>query len=450
VRSNLIRNAATKQTQLTGAARWLAGLILLAAIANAHAVPSFARQTDLECTVCHLSWPELTPTGRKFKLNGYTLGDRQTWPVAAMLQATRTSTASVDATASDQFPDDKKVVLQQASVFIAGKITDHAGVFAQWTYDGVENHAGVDNVDLRYANKIGEEDKELLYGFTLHNNPTVQDVYNTVPAWGFPFASSSVAVAPNASTMVDGALAQQVAGLGAYFQWKKTLYGELSTYRAANQGFSQLSAGQDRSQLASVKGYNPYWRLALEHQWNDGSQSAMIGTYGLRLDKFPDPANPSGPFDRFTDTAFDTQYQYITDRHRFSAQANWIHEKQEWNASFPLGAADNPSSTLDSFRGKLTYYFDRKYGVTLSPFSTKGDVNNAAFNTGDPITGSARGGPNTSGYILELNYLPLRNIRLAAQYTGYTRFNGAKDNYDGFGRNARDNNTLYLVAWFMF
>ena len=63
MRSNPIRKATTKLTQLTGAARWVVGLILLAAIANAHAVPSFARQTDLECTVCHLSWPVLTPTG---------------------------------------------------------------------------------------------------------------------------------------------------------------------------------------------------------------------------------------------------------------------------------------------------------------------------------------------------------------------------------------------------
>jgi hypothetical protein len=33
------------------------------------------------------------------------------------------------------------------------------------------------------------------------------------------------------------------------------------------------------------------------------------------------------------------------------------------------------------------------------------------------------------------------------QYTAYTRYNGAHDNYDGFGRNARDNNSLFLYAW---
>jgi hypothetical protein len=36
------------------------------------------------------------------------------------------------------------------------------------------------------------------------------------------------------------------------------------------------------------------------------------------------------------------------------------------------------------------------------------------------------------------------------QYTGYRKFNGVRRNYDGFGRDATDNNTLYLLAWLMF
>ncbi|MEO8418537.1 MAG: hypothetical protein ABI475_07435 [Methylophilaceae bacterium] len=58
----------------------------LGVVTDANAVPSFARQTSLACASCHFSWLELTPTGRKFKLNGYTLGERQPIPLAAMLQ----------------------------------------------------------------------------------------------------------------------------------------------------------------------------------------------------------------------------------------------------------------------------------------------------------------------------------------------------------------------------
>jgi len=32
-------------------------------------------------------------------------------------------------------------------------------------------------------------------------------------------------------------------------------------------------------------------------------------------------------------------------------------------------------------------------------------------------------------------------MRVGLQYTGYSKFNGASSNYDGFGRNASDNDT---------
>ena len=36
------------------------------------------------------------------------------------------------------------------------------------------------------------------------------------------------------------------------------------------------------------------------------------------------------------------------------------------------------------------------------------------------------------------------------QYTGYRKFNGGNDNYDGFGRSAKDNNTLFLNVWLAY
>jgi len=42
----------------------------------AQAVPSFARQTGLACEACHTIPPELTPFGRRFRLNAYTLTTR--------------------------------------------------------------------------------------------------------------------------------------------------------------------------------------------------------------------------------------------------------------------------------------------------------------------------------------------------------------------------------------
>jgi hypothetical protein len=45
---------------------------------------------------------------------------------------------------------------------------------------------------------------------------------------------------------------------------------------------------------------------------------------------------------------------------------------------------------------------------------------------------------------------PWANLKLGLQYTAFSRFNGAGQNYDGFGRNASNNNTLYLFAWVAF
>lgn len=41
---------------------------------DANALPSFARQTGMACSSCHVQsfGPNLTSVGRNFKLNGYT------------------------------------------------------------------------------------------------------------------------------------------------------------------------------------------------------------------------------------------------------------------------------------------------------------------------------------------------------------------------------------------
>src|SRR5258706_12135716 len=143
----------------------LAGTTLLTDSGCVLAVPSFARQTGFECTTCHLSWPELTSVGRQFKLGGYTLmretTDKRPWlptsndgppprlPLAGMVQGSFTRTQDTSGADSATFPRNSEAVLQQLSAFYAGRIVDHVGAFAQWTYDGIAHHSSVDNVDIR-------------------------------------------------------------------------------------------------------------------------------------------------------------------------------------------------------------------------------------------------------------------------------------------------------------
>jgi hypothetical protein len=89
-----------------------------------------------------------------------------------------------------------------------------------------------------------------------------------------------------------------------------------------------------------------------------------------------------------------------------------------------------------------------KIGV-LTLLNTTGTADATLFAPG-AISGSRNGSPASTGYILNLSWWPQQNIDLAVQYTGYTRFNGAGTNYDGFGRNASANNSTYLLARFIF
>ncbi len=157
-----------------------------------------------------------------------------------------------------------------------------------------------------------------------------------------------------------------------------------------------------------------------------------------------------GLTNEYRDMAVDTQYQFIGDDSIYSVQAVYIHEKQTLDASFAAGSAANSSNTLKTVRIAGSYYYQRKYGGSLGYFSTTGTADALLYPQGTAVFGSANGSPDSKGWIAELNYIPWQNVKLALQYTAYNRFNGGGNNYDGLGRNASDNNTVYLLGWFNF
>ena len=232
--------------------RVVAPAAVYAALATRYAkIPAFSRQTGLACSACHYHFPQLTPFGRTFKLNGYTLtglktigqptdsaAGRETLKlvpipgVSAMVIASLTHTR----TAQPGTQNNTAALPDQMSIFLAGALTPQIGAFTQFTYAAADGAIGIDNLDFRYARHQMLGQKDWLMGLTLHNNPSVQDVWNTLPAWGYPFVGSGVAPSPIASTLLDGGLAQQVAGLGAYSLWDNALYSEFTVYRSAPQG----------------------------------------------------------------------------------------------------------------------------------------------------------------------------------------------------------------------
>ena len=426
---------------------------LLAAIHRK--VPAFSRQTGLACSACHYQFPQLTPFGRSFKLNGYSLvglkpvvepnakkGSSLSLlpipPIAVMLMASGSHLGEARPGAQN----DNAEMPQQLSLFMAGALTPHLGALLQVTYEGASGTVGIDNSDIRYVTRTQIAAKSAVVGITLHNNPTVQDVWNTTPAWGYPFISSDATPGAAAGAIIDGTLAQQVLGLGAYGLWNNLLYVEATGYRTAQQGVSP----PDSTATNVIHGVAPYWRAALQHQF--GSTYGMVGTYGLATQLYP--SGVTGLTDRHTDAAVDAQIeQPFGGGGVVIARATWINEEQRLAALFASGGADQLRHTLNTAQINATFEPSQAYGGTIGYFSTTGTRDTLLY-AASPLVGSHTGKPLTDGFIEEFDVNPWQNIRIGIQGVEYSRFNGAATNYDGVGRPASGNNTVYVFTWVAF
>lgn len=176
-----------------------------------------------------------------------------------------------------------------------------------------------------------------------------------------------------------------------------------------------------------------------------------MGTYGLYAKVKPD-SSTGGTNDTYTDVAFDAQYQYIASPHLFSVQGTYIHEKQDLDGSYDIGLADKPNSNLDQFKVNANYYYRSSYGSiggSVAYFRLDGDTDHLLYPP-EPVDGSRTGSPDSKGYIFEADYVFREKYKLSLQYTLYKEFNGASTDYDGFSRDASDNNTFYALLWLMF
>ncbi len=415
----------------------------------ASAVPAFARQTGQQCAACHNGFPELTPYGRLFKLNGYTFGGGTTpnIPLSAMTYGsfTRTQASQAGGAAPDFGPNDN-VALDQTSLFVAGRFAENFGGFIQMTYNGVGKVLSWDNTDVRYARPLTVFDAETVWGVSVNNNPTVQDVWNTVPAWRFPYNASGLAPAPGTGTMIEGMFSQQVAGITTYALWNRMVYLELGGYASLSPR-TLSTLGVDPGGTSSIAGVAPYWRLALTNDWRHNSVEA--GLFGMSANVTPQRMAGFGT-DQLTDFGIDAQYQYLTDPHSISLQGSAIFENQILGASSSntLALSANTHNTVESYHAKATYFYDQTYGASLGAFKIVG--------TPDALLYAANPGnsPNSTGFIGEIDYIPFNrggpgfwpwlNVKVGVQYTYYTQFNGAT------GSAATGNNTLFAFVWLAF
>jgi hypothetical protein len=434
-------------------------VVMFVQVPAASAIPSYARQTGFPCKSCHYMPPELTPLGRAFKLNGYTMTGKPTvtspskgntsglnilesFPLSVLFDTSFTSLKSPipgSQNGSFEFP-------QQASLFLAGAWATHVGSFVQVTYTSQGDHFTWDNSDIRYANSTKLVGKDLAFGITLNNNPTVEDLWNSTPAWGFPWVGSDWAPGPTAGALINGGLAQDVAGVGGYAMWNNHLYLDATIYRSAHIGASLPNTGA--GQGFNIRGVAPYWRLAW--QQDSGNNNFMVGTYGIHMKSTPSAV--TGLEDSYTDWAADFQYDRVIPQFRgdvISLRGTYIRENSALVATAAASTDPIVQHHLNTAEMNAEYHFGDKYSATAGWFNISGSSDSALYGTG-AVSGNFQGDPRSNGYILNLSWWPVQNIGITAQYTGYTSFNGAGTNYDGAGRNADSNNTIYLLARFVF
>ncbi len=426
---------------------------------SAFAITSFARQTGLPCSSCHTMPPELTPFGRAFKLNGYTLTGlpqltakpkqqqagltiSRELPVSIEIPFSFTATnTAVPGTQNGSFS-----IPQEIGLFFSGAVSSHAGTFTQITYDPRADHVTLDQEDTRYANRTSLGGKDLVYGVDFNTAPGVEDLWNDTPIWGFPWIGTDAAPGQMAATLLDGTLADDVGGVGLYGMWNDHLYGNVTVYRTAHLGADQPTDGADFPY--NIRGAAPYWRVAWQQTM--GNNYLEVGGYGLHVASTPGAV--TGPEDTYTDVAADAQYERILPNvanDTISVHTTYIHERSNLVATYALGSASFTDHDLSTYRLDGTYHWGNKYGATMGYFNTWGTVDPLLY-AQDAVNGSANGNPGTTGYTASFSWWPVQNVELAVQYTGYSTFNGGSTNYDGAGRNASDNNTAYARIWFIF
>ena len=428
------------------------GLALLAS-PTAQAVPSFARQTGADCAACHVGayGPQLTPFGIQFKLGGYSDTDGKDGKLPLSVMAVFNATRSAKDLPEDPghgYHLNNNTALQEASVFVAGRIAENLGGFSQVTYSGIEHKWALDQVDLRFARNVKLGESEALAGVSFNTNPTLTDPFNSIGQWAFPYVESDFGFGQGNTPLVQN-LASTVMGLNAYALWDQHWYGEIGLYDTLSARTLQRIRASDPGKFKSPA---VYWRLA--YMVDRKRDNFSVGLVGFNAGLQPDRSQ-LGSADRYSDVGVDASYQFLGNRrHVVTVNASWMRERQTLNYSFANLGADKLKQTLDNFRLTTSYHYEQTWGATLGLFSSRGSAD-ATLNGS-----SLNGRPDTTGYVLQADWTPwgketswmspLANARLGLQYTGYSRYMGGSNYFDevnGVQRKAADNNTTMLFLW---
>ena len=168
----------------------------------------------------------------------------------------------------------------------------HFGASAQVTYDDASDTFNIDTPDLRFADVVVLPNKTpLTYGMSINNNPTVEDPWNTTPAFGFPYVPPEIFVPSLASPLINAGTAIEVARPVFYALWNEQAYAAFGVYHYARNGDNSpgnpITGGGRRRWIrrpATVD--SPRWRRTGTRiggwpmSMTTIATPSMLGTYG--------------------------------------------------------------------------------------------------------------------------------------------------------------------------
>ncbi|MBI5720467.1 MAG: cytochrome C [Burkholderiales bacterium] len=436
----------------------MAGAALVAATTSSYALPSFARQTGTECSACHIGGvgPHLTPHGIRFKLTGYTDGDKAAVPVSAQLRISHNEL---------ELPTNHKANrLDETSVYLAGRLAPKLGAYVKVMHSddpfnsGAQRNTELHNADVRFADTVRLLDRDAIWGVSLNNNPGVQDPLDTNQAWGFPALGTTGSLF-NGTT--SPTVPRRVLGLTGYTLWDQHWYAEAGAYRSLSRSLQDRLGQDPQRDPGHFSGLAPYWRLAYLHDMK--TQFFGAGVYGMRakrqlavLGPQPLTTERSGPSDTLTDIGVDAMYEYLGNReHVVQLRANAVHERRRYGTTPTnpfTGAVAPADATVREFTFAGTYVFRQHYGITAAVMRS---------DSKDPVRYFPFGRTDSKVRYTELFWTPFgnedswaapwANLRLAAAWTRFDRFNGGTQNVFGpFSPNAADLDSFQVYAQFTF
>lgn len=423
---------------------------------QADAVPAFAEQTGQPCSACHIGGygPQLTLFGRQFKADSYSMraGEEFTLPVSAAAIASYVHTNSDQSSApAPHYANNDNVTLDAASIYVAGGFDDHFGGLSQWSYDGVARALHWDMLDVRASTHVTISGSDVILGLALDNAPTLDDLWNTLPGFGFPYTDSALAPNPMASTVLNGGLMQTVLGTNAYMYWDSSVMATIGLYWTPSRGFLRAMGTSVAGMSGSIDGAAPYFRVS--YQKDLGDQNFEAGGFAFLTELFPGGDTSMGT-DRHDDVGLDASYQYLLDpENAYTLNMRYMHEWENLKATFAMSGASAPNDSLNEYTMDASYSWHNTIMGTVQYFETWGSKDSLLYMANRTFS------PESSGFMLEASYMPFSDetapvngrlsLMVGLQYRIFTKFDGAATNFDGLGRNASDNNTLRLYIWMM-